>query len=154
MEEKSFVDQMMVFCISMTDTPINLFLRCVFAIRTTVNMGYKYLEIFLFFLILHWQINAHSYDVNTVAYADSTSQILYSGGDDGLCKASSVVVNISNRIYLSHLSWHCHLPMLLGVGQANTLWRRPQASRCFSWTHGWNNFYWTKRWWQTFSVKQ
>ena len=32
------------------------------------------------------QIEGHDDDVNTVAFADSTSQILYSGGDDGLCK--------------------------------------------------------------------
>lgn len=32
------------------------------------------------------RIPAHDYDVNTVAFADSTSQILYSGGDDGLAK--------------------------------------------------------------------
>lgn len=29
---------------------------------------------------------SHEDDVNTVAFADSTSQILFSGGDDGLCK--------------------------------------------------------------------
>ena len=34
------------------------------------------------------QIEGHDDDVNTVAFADSTSQILYSGGDDGLCKVS------------------------------------------------------------------
>jgi len=32
------------------------------------------------------QIEGHEDDVNTVAFADNTSQILYSGGDDGLCK--------------------------------------------------------------------
>uniref|UniRef100_A0A1B6EKW7 Uncharacterized protein n=1 Tax=Cuerna arida TaxID=1464854 RepID=A0A1B6EKW7_9HEMI len=32
------------------------------------------------------KIDGHGEDVNTVAFADSTSQILYSGGDDGLCK--------------------------------------------------------------------
>lgn len=32
------------------------------------------------------RIEGHNDDVNTVAFADSTSQILYSGGDDGLCK--------------------------------------------------------------------
>lgn len=32
------------------------------------------------------RIHAHDYDVNTVAFADGTSQILYSGGDDGLAK--------------------------------------------------------------------
>uniref|UniRef100_A0A0B6YVT7 Uncharacterized protein n=1 Tax=Arion vulgaris TaxID=1028688 RepID=A0A0B6YVT7_9EUPU len=32
------------------------------------------------------KIDAHDYDVNTVRFADTSSQILYSGGDDGLCK--------------------------------------------------------------------
>lgn len=32
------------------------------------------------------QIKGHNDDVNTVAFADNTSHILYSGGDDGLCK--------------------------------------------------------------------
>ncbi|KAF4532424.1 hypothetical protein B566_EDAN003877 [Ephemera danica] len=32
------------------------------------------------------RIEGHDEDVNTVAFADSTSQILYSGGDDGLCR--------------------------------------------------------------------
>jgi WD40 repeat protein len=48
-------------------------------------------DIFLSF----FQIEGHDDDVNTVAFADSTSQILYSGGDDGLCKVSSVVIYIS-----------------------------------------------------------
>ncbi|XP_015585842.1 DDB1- and CUL4-associated factor 11 isoform X2 [Cephus cinctus] len=32
------------------------------------------------------RIEGHDDDVNTVAFADNTSQILYSAGDDGLCK--------------------------------------------------------------------
>ncbi|BFZ19688.1 hypothetical protein BsWGS_22728 [Bradybaena similaris] len=32
------------------------------------------------------KIDAHDYDVNTVRFADGSSHILYSGGDDGLCK--------------------------------------------------------------------
>ncbi|XP_012938575.1 DDB1- and CUL4-associated factor 11 isoform X2 [Aplysia californica] len=32
------------------------------------------------------KIDAHDDDVNTVRFADFSSQILYSGGDDGLCK--------------------------------------------------------------------
>ncbi|CAL1531011.1 unnamed protein product [Lymnaea stagnalis] len=32
------------------------------------------------------KIDAHDDDVNTVRFADNSSQILYSGGDDGLCK--------------------------------------------------------------------
>ncbi|XP_015191520.1 PREDICTED: DDB1- and CUL4-associated factor 11 isoform X1 [Polistes dominula] len=33
-----------------------------------------------------FRIEGHDDDVNTVAFADNTSQILYSAGDDGLCK--------------------------------------------------------------------
>nr|XP_042908146.1 DDB1- and CUL4-associated factor 11 isoform X2 [Parasteatoda tepidariorum] len=32
------------------------------------------------------RIYSHEDDVNTVAFADNTSQILFSGGDDGICK--------------------------------------------------------------------
>ncbi|XP_059138645.1 DDB1- and CUL4-associated factor 11-like isoform X2 [Physella acuta] len=32
------------------------------------------------------KIKAHDDDVNTVRFADASSQIMYSGGDDGLCK--------------------------------------------------------------------
>lgn len=35
---------------------------------------------------MNLQIRAHDGDVNAVAFADKTSQILFSGGDDGLCK--------------------------------------------------------------------
>ena len=38
------------------------------------------------------QIDAHDDDVNAVAFADNTSQILFSGGDDGLCKVSRKAV--------------------------------------------------------------
>ena len=33
-----------------------------------------------------FQIDAHEDDVNAVAFADDSSHILFSGGDDGLCK--------------------------------------------------------------------
>lgn len=33
-----------------------------------------------------FRIEAHDNDINTVVFADDVSQILYSGGDDGLCK--------------------------------------------------------------------
>ena len=42
-------------------------------------------------LMVQWccaQIQAHDDDVNTVIFADDSSQIIYSGGDDGLCKVS------------------------------------------------------------------
>lgn len=41
-------------------------------------------------LICHFffwfQVDAHEDDVNAVCFADSSSQILFSGGDDGLCR--------------------------------------------------------------------
>ncbi len=33
-----------------------------------------------------FQIDAHEDDVNAVAFADSSSQLLFSGSDDALCK--------------------------------------------------------------------
>ena len=38
------------------------------------------------FLTCALQIDAHEDDVNAVAFADASSQILFSGGDDGLVK--------------------------------------------------------------------
>lgn len=37
-------------------------------------------------LFLSRQIDAHEDDVNAVAFADSSSQLLYSGSDDAVCK--------------------------------------------------------------------
>jgi len=37
-------------------------------------------------LTLSFQIDAHEDDVNAVAFADSSSQLLFSGSDDALCK--------------------------------------------------------------------
>jgi hypothetical protein len=45
-------------------------------------------------MFFFFQVEGHNDDVNTVAFADSTSQILYSGGDDGLCKVSVIVIYI------------------------------------------------------------
>merc|ERR1712071_533726 len=42
------------------------------------------------------KIAAHEEDVNTVAYADETSQILFSGSDDGICKVSTSLFAISS----------------------------------------------------------
>lgn len=36
--------------------------------------------------LIIFQIDAHDDDVNTVAFADSSSQLLFSGSDDALCK--------------------------------------------------------------------
>jgi len=41
------------------------------------------------FLLL--QVDAHEDDVNAVAFADETSNILYSGSDDGMCKVPAVM---------------------------------------------------------------
>lgn len=39
-----------------------------------------------FFCVSTCQIDAHEDDVNAVAFADSSSQLLFSGSDDALCK--------------------------------------------------------------------
>ena len=44
------------------------------------------------YLSLGGQIDAHEDDVNAVAFADASSQILFSGGDDGLCKVQPATV--------------------------------------------------------------
>ena len=54
-------------------------------------MWIPFLKIFLWqltvlFSFVSVQIEAHDDDVNAVAFADETSQILFSGSDDGLCK--------------------------------------------------------------------
>lgn len=49
----------------------------------------KYANFRVFFYLLKTvvpKILAHEEDVNTVAYADETSQIFFSGSDDGICK--------------------------------------------------------------------
>ena len=38
---------------------------------------------------LFLQIDSHEDDINAVAFADDSSQILFSGGDDGLVKVQS-----------------------------------------------------------------
>ena len=38
------------------------------------------------------QIYGHEDDVNAVAFADESSQILFSGGDDGLCKVKIYII--------------------------------------------------------------
>ena len=37
---------------------------------------------------IFFKIHAHDDDVNTVRFANDSSHILYSGGDDGLCKVN------------------------------------------------------------------
>jgi len=37
-------------------------------------------------------VSAHEDDVNAVAFADETSNILLSGSDDGMCKVSHSVM--------------------------------------------------------------
>lgn len=43
-------------------------------------------EIKKIFFVPPCQIDAHEDDVNTVAFADVSSQLLFSGSDDALCK--------------------------------------------------------------------
>ncbi|XP_018357559.1 PREDICTED: DDB1- and CUL4-associated factor 11, partial [Trachymyrmex cornetzi] len=49
----------------------------------------------------------HEEDVNCVAYADNSSQIFYSGGDDGLCKVwDRRLINVSNPSPVGVLAGH------------------------------------------------
>ncbi|XP_011064716.1 PREDICTED: DDB1- and CUL4-associated factor 11 isoform X1 [Acromyrmex echinatior] len=49
----------------------------------------------------------HEEDVNCVGYADNSSQIFYSGGDDGLCKVwDRRLVNVSNPSPVGVLAGH------------------------------------------------
>lgn len=51
------------------------------------SYGFFLKSVFFFFpLYLLLQIDAHEDDVNAVAFADSSSQLLFSGSDDALCK--------------------------------------------------------------------
>ncbi|XP_059485876.1 DDB1- and CUL4-associated factor 11 [Neocloeon triangulifer] len=53
------------------------------------------------------RIEGHDDDVNSVAFADSTSQILHSGGDDGLCKVwDTRTLNESNPKPVGILAGH------------------------------------------------
>lgn len=64
----------------------------------------------MFLIVFLWQIEGHCEDVNTVAFADGTSQILYSGGDDGLCKVINKkffyfdFLEVSRRMVLDRFS--------------------------------------------------
>ena len=45
------------------------------------------------------QIDANDDDVNAVSFADASSQILFSGADDGLCKVNRFLYdNVTNNI--------------------------------------------------------
>lgn len=46
------------------------------------------------------KIRSHEDDVNSVAFADSSSQILFSAGDDGLCKVFNDSILTMNLKYL------------------------------------------------------
>lgn len=52
------------------------------------------------------RFEAHLYDVNTVAFADETGNILYSGGDDSICKIWDRRCSISNSKAAGNLSGH------------------------------------------------
>ena len=38
------------------------------------------------------KVHGHEDDINAVAFVDASSQILFSGGDDGLCKVLATVI--------------------------------------------------------------
>ena len=58
---------------------------CVSQLR--VNRHF-FISLFLYFSIVPFELQVHGHedDVNTVAFADDSSHILFSGADDGLCK--------------------------------------------------------------------
>uniref|UniRef100_A0A804QQD1 Transducin family protein / WD-40 repeat family protein n=1 Tax=Zea mays TaxID=4577 RepID=A0A804QQD1_MAIZE len=60
------------------------------------------------------RLSAHTSDVNTVAFADETGHLIYSGSDDTLCKSA-------------------------GLGQA--VFVRRTGCRSFDWTFAWDNTY-------------
>ena len=45
-----------------------------------------------YYSLVYVQITAHEEDVNSVAFADQTSNILISGSDDGLCKVKVILL--------------------------------------------------------------
>jgi DDB1- and CUL4-associated factor 11 len=57
-------------------------------VRNNVLAGGNHGDIYIVSLLngRSHRIPAHSDDVNTVAFADQTSHILYSGGDDGIIR--------------------------------------------------------------------
>ena len=83
----------MVIFTSMIESVISVLSEYVYAYHyiRSFNLSQLYfLQIFLFSSFL--QIEGHDNDVNTVAFADNTSQILYSAGDDGLCKVFIILL--------------------------------------------------------------
>lgn len=56
--------------------------------------------------ILKSSFKAHLYDVNTVTFADETGNILYSGGDDSICKIWDRRCSTSNSKAAGTLSGH------------------------------------------------
>lgn len=67
---------------SMTENVINVLLEYV---QFKIPCIYISKKLYLTLIIL-LKITGHDDDVNAVAFADNSSQILYSAGDDGVCK--------------------------------------------------------------------
>lgn len=84
MEESSSVVEVMDVCIFMIEDHRNV-QRLTYSLlfhNVIVSLSAKNNNrIFL-------QVPGHSCDINSVAFAADSSQILYSAGDDGLCKVS------------------------------------------------------------------
>ena len=52
-----------------------------------------FFKLFLSSLSMDVQVHGHEDDINAVAFADSSSHILFSGGDDGLCKVCQLLIS-------------------------------------------------------------
>lgn len=77
---------MMVFCMCMTERDVTEYSK-----YATHRYTYHYLSLRLVVTIIMFkccssQIDAHQDDANAVSFADETSNIIFSGGDDGVCK--------------------------------------------------------------------
>lgn len=49
---------------------------------------------------IHLKVLGHEDDINAVAFADASSHILFSGGDDGLCKVCQLLSSILHHACL------------------------------------------------------
>lgn len=57
------------------------------------------------------QVHGHEDDINAVAFADASSHILFSGGDDGLCKVCQPLIGsiLHNTCLPLHYKNYCEL---------------------------------------------
>ena len=62
-------------------------------ITTNIMIRVGFFKLFLSSLSMDVQVHGHEDDINAVAFADSSSHILFSGGDDGLCKVCQLLIS-------------------------------------------------------------